>query len=73
MLTKHIGHRACKIFLLSTLVLLSAAFLQNRAAVAGERHSAMQTSERIEQNPVAIPAIDREAPAEFATATFGLG
>ena len=73
MLTGHSGHRAGTIVLLFTLVLLPAAFLQNRAAVAGERRSAMQTPEQVEQIPVTIPAIDQAAPAAFATATFGLG
>jgi hypothetical protein len=62
----------------TTLVFLSvallAAFSTNpNPAFAGTRGTDMQATEYAEQNTAAAPAIDREAPTEFVTATFGLG
>ncbi len=57
----------------SLIVLLSACSQGPESAAAEPKGNAMPVSEQVKPDTVSKPPVDLEAPAEYATATFGLG
>jgi hypothetical protein len=78
MKTKTAGTPAKRILVALVMLTLVATGMPNHEASAGQpetnkKDKHMLAEKQIYQTEAAIPAIDAKAPAEFETATFGLG
>ena len=74
MVTKYRNRAVLKIITALSMAVFLTACSQNREpAAAGPKGSDMQASKQVKHDGVSRPSIDLNAPAEFATATFGLG
>ena len=78
MKTETLGVGVIKVLAVLVMLTLLAACTQNRESSAGPPEiniegKPMQAETQVYQTVVTMPAIDAQIPAEFETATFGLG
>ena len=78
MKTKKPCHPVLKVLVGLAIFTLSAAGFQNRVSAAGQPEmnngdKTMLAEKQVYQADTTVPLLDAKAPAEFETATFGLG